>query len=101
MWIPPTQGEYTIIATFSGSDSYGSSYAETAIGVTEAPSPAVLPTSTPSPTITPTVAPTATASPSPVPNTGSTLGTEVYIAIAATAVIAIIAAAALVLRKRK
>jgi hypothetical protein len=101
MWIPPTQGEYTIIATFSGSDSYGSSYAETAIGVTEAPSPAVLPTSTPSPTITPTIAPTATASPSPVPNTGSGLGTEVYIAIAAAAVIAIVAAAALILRKRK
>jgi hypothetical protein len=40
MWEPPVPGEYTIIATFEGSESYFSSYAETAIGVTEAPSPA-------------------------------------------------------------
>jgi outer membrane protein assembly factor BamB len=39
MWEPPVPGEYTIIATFEGSGSYWSSYAETAIGVTEAPSP--------------------------------------------------------------
>jgi hypothetical protein len=40
MWQPPVPGEYTIIATFEGSESYWGSYAETAIGVTEAPSPA-------------------------------------------------------------
>lgn len=40
MWEPPVEGEYTIIATFAGSESYFSSYTETAIGVTEAPSPA-------------------------------------------------------------
>jgi outer membrane protein assembly factor BamB len=39
MWEPPVPGEYTIIATFEVSDSYGGSFAETAIGVTEAPSP--------------------------------------------------------------
>jgi hypothetical protein len=39
LWEPPVPGEYTIIATFEGSDSYGSSYAETAIGVTEFLSP--------------------------------------------------------------
>jgi outer membrane protein assembly factor BamB len=39
MWEPPVPGEYTIIATFEGSEAYFSSYAETAIGVTEAPSP--------------------------------------------------------------
>jgi len=39
-WTPEHEGEYTIIATFEGSKSYYSSYAETAIGVTEAPSPA-------------------------------------------------------------
>lgn len=33
MWTPPAEGEYTIIATFEGSKSYGSSYAETALGV--------------------------------------------------------------------
>jgi hypothetical protein len=39
IWEPPVPGEYTIIATFEGSDSYYSSYGETAIGVTEAASP--------------------------------------------------------------
>jgi len=34
---PEVPGEYTIIATFAGSESYWSSYAETAIGVGEAP----------------------------------------------------------------
>jgi hypothetical protein len=33
MWTPEIEGEYTIIATFEGSDAYFSSYAETAIGV--------------------------------------------------------------------
>jgi hypothetical protein len=37
MFTPEVPGEYTIIATFAGSGSYGASYAETAIGVTEAP----------------------------------------------------------------
>jgi outer membrane protein assembly factor BamB len=37
MWEPPVPGEYTIIATFEGSESYWRSYAETAVGVTEAP----------------------------------------------------------------
>ena len=40
MWEPPVPGEYTIIATFEGSNSYYSSYAETAIGVEEAAAPA-------------------------------------------------------------
>jgi hypothetical protein len=35
LWEPPVPGEYTIIATFAGSNSYYMSYAETAIGVTE------------------------------------------------------------------
>jgi hypothetical protein len=33
MWTPDIEGKYTIIATFEGSESYASSYAETAIGV--------------------------------------------------------------------
>jgi len=41
MWTPEHEGEYTIIASFAGSGSYFSSYAETAIGVGPAPSPAV------------------------------------------------------------
>jgi hypothetical protein len=39
-WKPENEGKYTIIATFEGSDSYYASYAETAIGVDPAPSPA-------------------------------------------------------------
>jgi hypothetical protein len=37
MFTPEVPGKYTIIATFAGSKSYWSSYAETAIGVSEAP----------------------------------------------------------------
>ena len=39
LWEPEVEGKYTIIATFEGSESYWSSYAETAIGVTKASSP--------------------------------------------------------------
>jgi hypothetical protein len=38
-FVPEVPGEYTIIATFGGSKSYYSSYAETAIYVDEAPPP--------------------------------------------------------------
>ena len=37
MWTPPSEGEYTVYATFDGSNSYYGSYAETALGVTKAP----------------------------------------------------------------
>jgi hypothetical protein len=36
-WTPPAEGEYTVYATFDGSSSYYGSYAETALGVTKAP----------------------------------------------------------------
>jgi hypothetical protein len=36
MFTPEVPGKYTVIATFAGSESYWSSYAETAIGVSEA-----------------------------------------------------------------
>ena len=41
LWTPDGEGEYTIIATFEGSNSYWPSYAETAIGVGPAVSPDV------------------------------------------------------------
>jgi len=44
MWTPEVPGEYTVIATFAGSKSYWPSYAETAIGVEEAPPAAPTPT---------------------------------------------------------
>jgi len=37
MWTPELEGEYTVYATFDGSNSYYGSYAQTALGVTEAP----------------------------------------------------------------
>jgi hypothetical protein len=47
MFTPEVPGEYTIIATFSGSESYWPSHAETAIGVEEAPAATPAPTPTP------------------------------------------------------
>ena len=35
-WTPPAEGEYVITATFEGTESYGSSYATTAVAVTAA-----------------------------------------------------------------
>jgi hypothetical protein len=39
MWTPSSEGEYTVYATFDGSDSYYGSYAQTALGITKAPTP--------------------------------------------------------------
>ncbi len=39
MWTPEVPGEYQVMATFMGDDSYGSSFAETHVGVREAPEP--------------------------------------------------------------
>ena len=39
LWTPPAQGTYRIIASFDGSGSYYSSWGETSLGVTAAPSP--------------------------------------------------------------
>jgi hypothetical protein len=38
-WCPEIEGKYTIMATFEGSEAYGSSYAETAVAVDPAPAP--------------------------------------------------------------
>jgi hypothetical protein len=47
LWVPEVPGEYTIHATFAGSESYWPTYAQTAIGVSQAP------TATPEPTANP------------------------------------------------
>jgi outer membrane protein assembly factor BamB len=105
MWTPQTPGVYTIMASFGGSDSYGSSYATTQVGVTTAPSAA--PTATPAPTATATPAPTATVeptptvSPSPAVNPTGGADTVVYVAVSAVVVIAVLAVIAVVLRRRK
>jgi len=99
LWTPPSQGEYTITATFAGSDSYGSSYAETVMGVTAAPSGS--PTSPATPTAT--SGQTGTPSSQPTNPTGPGAGTpiELYIAIAAAVIVAVVVAGAVVLRRRK
>ena len=84
MWTPDTEGEYTIIATFEGSKSYGSSYSETAIGVgpAETPSGPIEPEPT-----EPTEAPLIT--------------TEVAILIAAVIVAVAVIVGFWIIRKRK
>ncbi|KON32096.1 MAG: hypothetical protein AC479_07855, partial [miscellaneous Crenarchaeota group-6 archaeon AD8-1] len=49
VWEPDIPGHYTIIATYAGSNSYGSSYAETSIYVEEAPTATPPPDTTPAP----------------------------------------------------
>jgi hypothetical protein len=51
MWTPPDEGEYKIMATFVGTNSYGSSYSETAMGVSPAPAPEPEPAATPDYTV--------------------------------------------------
>jgi outer membrane protein assembly factor BamB len=85
-WTPPSNGLYRIIATFPGSDSYGTSSAETAITVSSV-SPA------------PSASPTATISPAPAPSTITS--TETYIIITAIVIIVVVAITATILRRRR
>jgi hypothetical protein len=81
LWEPPVPGEYTIIATFAGSESYFSSYAETAIGVTKAS--------------------TAGGQIEPEPTEAPLLSTEMAIIIAAVIVALAVILGFFILRKRK
>lgn len=78
LWTPDISGEYTVTATFMGSNAYGSSWAETAIGVVQAPQ-----------TTTPETSSTAAQAP-----------IEVYFAASTIAIIVAIAIVGLMLRKR-
>ncbi|NVM24256.1 MAG: hypothetical protein HWN68_21060, partial [Desulfobacterales bacterium] len=110
MWEPPVPGKYTIIATFEGSKSYYGSYAETAIGVTEAPSPAVPiepePTepepTEPGPTAAQSIEPEPTE-PEPTEPTEAPLFSTTDLAIIAAVAVAVVIgiAAYWTLRKRK
>jgi hypothetical protein len=42
-WTPPSEGQYTIVATFAGDDSYGSSAASTTVSVGPTPAPIEFP----------------------------------------------------------
>ncbi len=104
LWTPSNVGKYTVVASFEGSGSYWPSSAETAVGVSQAPSPSITapPTSTPSPTSPPaTATPTPPPSVVPTPPSSQGIGTEVYIAVAAAVIIVAIAAVAIFLRRRK
>ncbi|KON33503.1 MAG: hypothetical protein AC479_04180 [miscellaneous Crenarchaeota group-6 archaeon AD8-1] len=48
-WTPDIYGEYTVIATFEGTDGYYASYAQTSFVVDQAPSPTAPPGATPAP----------------------------------------------------
>ncbi len=78
LWTPDLAGEYTITATFMGDNSYGSSWAETAVGVVEA-----------SQTATPSEQPQTTQPP-----------IEIYFAVSTIAIIIAIAIVGVILRKR-
>ncbi len=81
MWAPGIAGKYIVTTTFMGYDSYGSSWAETAVGVVQAPQT----------TSTPTVAPS---------NLATTTDLMTYIVAAGIAIIIAIAiVGALILRK--
>jgi outer membrane protein assembly factor BamB len=49
VWSPDIPGEYTVIATFAGSESYGSSFDQTTMYVEQAPEPTPPPDATPAP----------------------------------------------------
>ena len=77
MWAPDIPGQYTVIATFAGTESYGSSYDQTYLGVVDAPEPTAEPGATPAPM------------------------TDTYIAGSTVAIVAAIAVVAfLILRKK-
>jgi hypothetical protein len=108
MWTPEVPGEYTVIATFAGTNSYYGSSGETAVGVSK---PSVSPVVTPTPTatqppVTP-VSPTPIQTPiSPSPTQAVTPPTSAepattYIAIGVAVVVIVAVAAALLLRRRK
>ena len=101
MWKPPVEGQYTITATFEGSNSYWPSYDTTYLAVDPAPSGAPVETQTPAPT---TPAPTTaapTVSPSQPVGPGEPTPTALYVAIAAIVIVAVIVAVAVILRRRK
>ena len=106
-WTPTTEGTYQIIATFEGSNSYGGSYATTYVAVGSASAqPTIQPTTSVAPTQSglPTQSPPLTSVPSPTPavEPDSGLPTETLLIIgAAVIIIAVIGAAAVLLRKRQ
>jgi hypothetical protein len=82
IWQPDKTGKYTVTATFMGDGSYGSSYAETAVGIVNAPET------------------TATATPNPVVAATSSDVMNAALLVAIAVIIAVAIATVLLLRKR-
>ncbi len=110
MWVPPVPGKYVVTASFEGSNAYYGSSAKTAFGVSEAAASVVVPTQQPAETASSiassqTLIPAQSASPSPSeapqPPTSSGMPTGTCIAIGAAVLVIVVAAAALIIRKRK
>jgi hypothetical protein len=120
LWTPTVEGEYAIVATFTGSLSYYSSYAKTVVGVaaataaaSPAPSASVAPSSSPETSSSPAASSTPTSTSSPSASSSPTVApTQVppptesspmnwYIVVAAVVVIAAVVAAAVLLKKRQ
>ncbi|MGD6809865.1 MAG: PQQ-binding-like beta-propeller repeat protein [Candidatus Bathyarchaeia archaeon] len=78
IWEPENVGKYTVTATFMGSNAYGSSYGETAVGVVAAPQ----------------------QTETPATNTATLPPFELYIAASTIAIIAAVAVIGLMLRKK-
>jgi hypothetical protein len=106
-WAPNEEGLYKITATFEGSNSYGGSYATTYLTVgsasaqpTTQPTSSVAPTQSGIPTQSPPIT-TAPASPTPAVEPDADNPTETLLIVgAAVVIIAVIGAAAVLLRKR-
>jgi len=96
-WTPPSEGQYTVVATFEGDESYGSSSAATGLlvvpAVSASASPPVSPSGSP--------VPSASVSPSVAPPSGGTPGIDVFMVSAAIVVIAVIVVAVVVLKRKK
>ncbi|MCW4015448.1 MAG: PQQ-binding-like beta-propeller repeat protein [Candidatus Bathyarchaeota archaeon] len=83
MWTPEIEGEYTVIATFEGSNSYWPSYSETAVGVG------------------PAVAPTTPIEPEEPVTEAPLISTEVAIILAVVAACIVVVVAFWLVRRRK
>ena len=96
-WTPTVEGDYMIVATFEGTESFGSSLDTTYLTVGST-------TTEPTPAPTPTPTPTPTPSPSPLPSPGPgepAAPINMYLIAAAVAVVAVIVVAVIFLRRRK
>jgi outer membrane protein assembly factor BamB len=100
-WCPPSTGLWTITATFRGTDSYGSSFDQTYVGVDPASTTSAVVNPTPTLEPTPSESTTQSATPTAAPGPKEAPNTMLYVGIAAVAIIIVVAAIALVLRRRK